>query len=265
MALLEESGCLALMCISAFYCGLTMLPIAAGPVLICTSMAISLLMLNKTLREEIASVVSALSLFAGLGSLADLFLHVILTCLGAIGHGLAVLANGILTGLVMIVHGLAVLGNWLLPGLGMIGHGLAVLGNWLLTGLGMIGHGLAVLGNWLLTGLGMIGHGLAVMGSWIVTNTVTLANLFYTSAAAHPVITISIPLLVLASPLIISSYREFFNSKGAYKVNGDGQSSSLGSGEFSQKQDNFPADDANKNRTDNSAQPASWLFSYLGF
>ena len=229
MALLEESGCLALMCISAFYCGLTMLPIAAGPVLICTSMAISLLMLNKTLREEIASVVSALSLFAGLGSLADLFLHVILTCLGAIGHGLAVLANGILTGLVMIVHGLAVLGNWLL------------------------------------TGLGMIGHGLAVMGSWIVTNTVTLANLFYTSAAAHPVITISIPLLVLASPLIISSYREFFNSKGAYKVNGDGQSSSLGSGEFSQKQDNFPADDANKNRTDNSAQPASWLFSYLGF
>jgi len=247
MALLEESGCLALMCISAFYCGLTMLPIAAGPVLICTSMAISLLMLNKTLREEIASVVSALSLFAGLGSLADLFLHVILTCLGAIGHGLAVLANGILTGLVMIVHGLAVLGNWLLPGLGMIGHGLAVLG------------------NWLLTGLGMIGHGLAVMGSWIVTNTVTLANLFYTSAAAHPVITISIPLLVLASPLIISSYREFFNSKGAYKVNGDGQSSSLGSGEFSQKQDNFPADDANKNRTDNSAQPASWLFSYLGF
>jgi len=117
--------------------------------------------------------------------------------------------------------------------------------NWALTSLGMIGHGLAVLGNWLLTGLGMIGHGLGAMGSWLATNTATIANLFYTSAAAHPVITISIPLLVLASPLIISSYREFFNSKGAYDVNGDGQSSSLGSDEFNKRQ----GDGVNENRT----------------
>ena len=139
--------------------------------------------------------------------------------------------------------------------------------NLISTGLGMIGHGLAVLGNGLLAGLGMIGHGLAVMGSWIVTNTVTLANLFYTAAAAHPVIAIAIaiPLLVLASPLIISSYREFFNSKGAHEVKGPGQSSSIASDKFSQKPDNFPAGDANENITYNSAQPANTLFSYLGF
>ena len=238
---LTENGTLLLMCISAFYCGLTMLPIAAGPVLICTSMAISLLMLNKTLREEIAGVVSDLSLFAGLGSLADLFLHVILTCLGAIGHGLAVLANGILTGLVMIVHGLAVLGNWLLPGLGMIGHGLAVLG------------------NWLLTGLGMIGHGLGAMGSWLATNTGILANLFYTAAAAHPVIAIAIPLLVLTAPLIISSCWEFFDSKGAYEVNGSGQHNSVGSNEFNKRQ----GDGVNGNRTYNLVQQLQKSYSSL--
>jgi len=128
--------------------------------------------------------------------------------------------------------------------------------NWALTSLGMIGHGLGVMGAWLATNA-------IIMGSWIATNTVTIANLFYTAVVAHPAIAIAIPLLVLTASLIIDSCWKFFNSKGAYKVNGSDQPNSVGSDEISQKPDNFLANDTN--RTDNSAQPASWPFSYLGF
>ena len=150
--------------------------------------------------------------------------------------------------------------NGLCTALGVIGHGI-------LTCLGAIGHELLILGNWLSPGLDVMGSWLAtnvnIMGAWLATNTVTIANLFYTAVVAHPAIAIAIPLLVLTASLIIDSCWKFFNSKGAYKVNGSDQPNSVGSDEISQKPDNFLANDTN--RTDNSAQPASWPFSYLGF
>ena len=136
---------------------------------------------------------------------------------------------------------------------------IGIIVNWLLTGLGMIGHGLAVLGNGLLTGLGMIGHGLVVMGSWIATNTVTLAKLFYTAAAAHPAI--AIPLLAFTAALIINSCWKSFNSKGAYEVNGSDNLPALGSEELNTQ----PSGNAKGHEADKSAQPVNSLFSCLGF
>jgi len=124
--------------------------------------------------------------------------------------------------------------------------------NWALTSLGMIGHGLGVMGAWLATNA-------IIMGSWIATNTVTIANLFYTAAVAHPVTTISIPLLVLTAPIIRSSYRELVNNKGDYAFDDSSNTGSVNSTEFVKQNGN----DKKPNVDKLEQQERSYFSSFL--
>jgi len=117
--------------------------------------------------------------------------------------------------------------------------------------------------HWLMTALGVIGIWLAtnasIMGSWIATNTVTIANLFYTAAAAHPVTTISIPLLVLTAPIIRSSYRELVNNKGDYAFDDSSKTGSVNSKEFVKQNGN----DKKPNVDKLEQQERSYFSSFL--
>ena len=128
--------------------------------------------------------------------------------------------------------------------------------HWLMTASGVIGIWLAtnasIMGTWIPTNIG-------VVGSWIATNTVTIANLFYTAAAAHPVTTISIPLLVLTATIIRSSYRELVNNKGDYAFDDSSKTGSVNSKEFVKQNGN----DKKPNVDKLEQQERSYFSSFL--
>ncbi|MBT4803795.1 MAG: hypothetical protein HON78_02185 [Legionellales bacterium] len=120
-----------------------------------------------------------------------------------------------------------------------------------------------VMGGWLATNASIMGAwiviNIGVMGSWIATNTVTIANLFYTAAVAHPVTTISIPLLVLTAPIIRSSYRELVNNKGDYAFDDSSNTGSVNSTEFVKQNGN----DKKPNVDKLEQQERSYFSSFL--